>query len=75
MNTAGATCGNKSVCLVEVIMTRAEAKQQLISLGIAEPTEEQITNLLNSVNAETQKEKQRADALKADADKERNDKE
>ena len=50
-------------------MTRAEAKQQLISLGIAEPTEEQITNLLNSVNAETQKEKQRADALKADADK------
>lgn len=50
-------------------MTRAEAKQQLISLGIAEPTEEQITNLLNSVNAETQKEKQRADAFKADADK------
>lgn len=50
-------------------MTRAEAKQQLISLGITEPTEEQITNLLNSVNAETQKEKQRADALKADADK------
>lgn len=50
-------------------MTRAEAKQQLISLGIAEPTDEQITNLLNSVNAETQKEKQRADALKAEADK------
>ena len=50
-------------------MTRAEAKQLLISLGIAEPTEDQITNLLNPVNAETQKEKQRADALKVDADK------
>ncbi len=50
-------------------MTRAEAKQQLITLGIAEPTEEQITNLLNSVNSETLKEKQRADALKAEADK------
>lgn len=50
-------------------MTRAEAKAKLISYGIAEPTEEQITDLLNSINAETQKEKQRADALKADADK------
>lgn len=50
-------------------MTRAEAKQKLISYGIAEPTEEQITDLLNSINAETQKEKQRADAYKADADK------
>ena len=50
-------------------MTRAEAKQKLISYGIAEPTEEQITDLLNSINAETQKEKQRADGYKADADK------
>lgn len=50
-------------------MTRADAKQKLISYGIAEPTEEQITDLLNSINSETQKEKQRADALKADADK------
>lgn len=50
-------------------MTRADAKQKLISYGIAEPTEEQITDLLNSINAETQKEKQRADGYKADADK------
>lgn len=50
-------------------MTRAEAKQKLISFGIAEPTEEQISELLNSINAETQKEKQRADGYKADADK------
>lgn len=50
-------------------MTRAEAKQKLVSYGIAEPTEEQITDLLNSINAETQKEKQRADGYKADADK------
>ena len=50
-------------------MTRAEAKQKIISYGIAEPTEEQITDLLNSINAETQKEKQRADGYKADADK------
>lgn len=50
-------------------MTRAEAKAKLISYGISEPTEEQITDLLNSINAETQKEKQRADGYKADADK------
>lgn len=50
-------------------MTRADAKQKLASYGIAEPTEEQITDLLNSINAETQKEKQRADGYKADADK------
>lgn len=50
-------------------MTRAEAKQKLISYGIAEPTEEQITDLLNSINAETKKEKDRADGYKADADK------
>lgn len=55
--------------LTEVIMTRAEAKQKLISYGIAEPTDEQITDLLNSINAETKKEKDRADGLKAKADK------
>ena len=50
-------------------MTRAEAKSKLISYGIAEPTEEQITDLLNSIGAETKKEKERADSLKAKADK------
>lgn len=50
-------------------MTRAEAKQHLISLGFAEPTEEQITNLLNAVNAEVQSEKQKAENYKAEADK------
>lgn len=50
-------------------MTREQAKQKLISYGVAEPTEEQITDLLNSINAETKKEKDRADSYKAKADK------
>lgn len=50
-------------------MTRAEAKATLIASGVAEPTEEQISNLLNSVAAETKKEKDRADKLKEKADK------
>ena len=50
-------------------MTRAEAKAKLVSYGVAEPTEEQITDLLNSINAETKKEKERADGYKAKADK------
>lgn len=50
-------------------MTRAEAKQKLIEIGVAEPTEEQITNLLDSVSDETKKEKERADKLKEKADK------
>ena len=50
-------------------MTRAQAKQKLIDLGIAEPTEEQISALLDSVTEETKSEKARADKYKADADK------
>lgn len=50
-------------------MTREQAKATLISCGVAEPTEEQITNYLNSVNGEIKKEKDRADRYKADADK------
>lgn len=50
-------------------MTREQAKQKLISFGNAEPTEEQITEFLNTVGAETKKEKERADALKVKADK------
>lgn len=50
-------------------MTRAQAKQKLIDLGITEPTEEQISALLDSVTEETKSEKARADKYKADADK------
>lgn len=50
-------------------MTREQAKQKLISFGVAEPTEEQISDLLNSINAETKKEKDKFDELKAKADK------
>ena len=50
-------------------MKREEAKQKLIDLGIAEPTEEQISSLLDSVTAETKSEKARADKYKEDASK------
>jgi hypothetical protein len=50
-------------------MTREQSKTFLVSLGIAEPTEEQITNHLNSVNKEIKSEKDRADKFKAEADK------
>ena len=50
-------------------MTRENAKSKLIDMGIAEPTEEQITKYLDSITAETKKEKDRADSLKAKADK------
>ena len=50
-------------------MTREQSKTFLVSLGITEPTEEQITNHLNSVNKEIKSEKDRADKFKAEADK------
>lgn len=50
-------------------MTREQAKQNLISIGVAEPTDEQITNYLNQVNGETQKEKDKAAEYKEKADK------
>lgn len=50
-------------------MTREQAKQNLIGFGIENPSEEQITNYLNQIGAETKKEKDRADGLKAKADK------
>lgn len=49
-------------------MTREQAKQNLIGFGITEPTDEQITNYLNQIGAETKKEKERADGYKAKAD-------
>ena len=50
-------------------MTREQAKQNLISIGVEEPTDEQITNYLNQVNGETQKEKDKAAQYKEKADK------
>lgn len=50
-------------------MSREQAKKNLISFGIEEPTEEQITNYLNQVNGETKREKDKADKLKEKADK------
>ena len=49
-------------------MTREQAKQNLITIGVAEPTDEQISNYLNQVNGETQKEKDKANQYKAKAD-------
>lgn len=50
-------------------MTREQAKQNLISIGVAEPTDEQITNYLNQVSGETKKEKDKVAELKAKAEK------
>lgn len=50
-------------------MTREQAKQNLITIGVAEPTEEQVSNYLNQLNGETRKEKDKAAELKAKADK------
>lgn len=41
-------------------MTREQAKQNLISIGISEPTDEQVSNYLNQLNGETKKEKDKA---------------
>lgn len=48
-------------------MTREQAKQNLIAIGVAEPTDEQVSNYLNQVNGETKKEKDKADQYKAKA--------
>lgn len=50
-------------------MTREIAKSILVSLGIENPTDEQVTNYLNSVNKEIKSEKDRADKFKAEAEK------
>lgn len=49
-------------------MTREQAKQNLIAIGVAEPTDEQVSNYLNQVNGETKKEKDKADQYKEKAD-------
>ena len=50
-------------------MTREQAKALLVTLGITEPTEDQITNYLNSVNKEVKSEKERAEKYKAESEK------
>lgn len=50
-------------------MSREQAKQNLVALGIAEPTDEQVTNYLNKVNGEIQKEKDKAAEYKGKAEK------
>ena len=50
-------------------MSREQAKQNLVALGIAEPTDEQVTNYLNKVNGEIQKEKDKAAEYKEKAEK------
>lgn len=48
-------------------MSREEAKQFLIKVGVAEPTDEAITDYLNQFNGAITKEKALADKYKADA--------
>ncbi len=50
-------------------MTREQAKKKLIELGVAEPTEEQVTKYLDGVSAETKSEKEKAEKLKAENDR------
>ena len=50
-------------------MTREQAKTKLTGFGITEPTDEQITSLLNSVMDETKSEREKAEKYKTDAEK------
>ena len=50
-------------------MTREQAKANLVAFGVAEPTDEQITNYLNQIGNETKKERDRADKYKADSER------
>lgn len=50
-------------------MTREQAKQTLIGMGVAEPSEEQVSKLLDSISAETKKEKDKNTSLKEKAEK------
>ena len=50
-------------------MSREDAKKNLIALGVAEPTEEAITNYLNTLQSATKSAEDRANRYKADADR------
>ena len=49
-------------------MTREQAKKKLVDLGIAEPTEEQVTKYLDTVSDATKSEKAKYEQLKAEND-------
>lgn len=51
------------------IMTREQAKANLQSMGIAEPTDEQVSSYLNQLNGEVSRERKKAEQYKADATK------
>lgn len=50
-------------------MTRQEAIDNLTLIGVAEPNDDQITKYLNQVHGESNKERERAEGYKKDADK------
>ena len=50
-------------------MTREQAKQVLIGMGIEEPSDEQVSKYLDSVTGEVKKEKDKNTSLKEKADK------
>lgn len=50
-------------------MTRQEAIDNLILIGVSEPSDDQITKYLNQVHGESNKERERAEGYKKDADK------
>lgn len=50
-------------------MTREQAKKNLVALGIAEPTDEQVTNYLNQHSGEVKKYQDDADKWKKEAEK------
>lgn len=50
-------------------MTREQAKQVLIGMGVEEPSDEQVTKYLDSVTGEVKKEKDKNASLKEKADK------
>lgn len=50
-------------------MTREQAKQVLIGMGIEEPSDEQVTKYLDSVTEEVKKEKDKNTSIKEKADK------
>lgn len=51
------------------MMTREAVRQQLISMGVEEPSEEAITNFLNSVSKDIKASEEKAAKYKADSDR------
>ena len=52
-----------------LFMTREEAKKMLVTFGIEEPSEEQVTKYLDSVQGEVKTERDKNKGLKEKADK------